>query len=100
MKKKKKKCAEPGWATAQLSLRLGWALGARARGEQAHGRWALGHWARKASGSAGHARQADAGQGHGRGVWQAGSRCRRAAGRHAGRGRCAGHGRLGGLGVD
>ena len=40
--KKKKKFAEPRWATAHLSIRLGaQALGARARGRQARGaRWA------------------------------------------------------------
>ena len=56
--KKKKFGTEPGWATAQVSLRLGWALGAGrasagragtaqttwARGRGAHGRWGGRRW--------------------------------------------------------
>ena len=97
---------EPGWATAQVSLRLGWALGAgragagragtaRARGARALGRQALGRQAlgRQALGPAGRAgsgrhgraerRRSRAGSGT---AWRVGSW----AGAHtAGRSRCA-----------
>ena len=75
---------EPGWATAQVSLRLGWALGAgragagragTAQAAWARGRGAQGRWGgrRMGAGAAG------------MGVRRAGERTREAA-RHGGRG--------------
>ena len=63
MKKKNKKFGtEPGWATAQVSLRLGWALGAgragagragTAQAAWAHGRGAHGRWGGRRAGRTG-----------------------------------------------
>ena len=113
--KKKKICTEPGWATAQVSLRLGWALG-WAQGAQAklaarrHGAGSMGA-GRAGAGRAGAGRAGSRALGAGRagqagaggrltlGRGAAGGRHGHVAGRHAGHGRRAVHGRLGGLGA-
>ena len=108
--KKKKFWYRPGWATAQVSLRLGWALGAGragaghagtaqaawARGRGAHGRWGDRRWG---AGSGRHGRAGRAGSWAG--ARTAGQQARGqgmdAQGRAAGAGRGARGGRLGGL---
>ena len=95
--KKKIFGTEPGWATAQVSLRLGWAcwrwtlrhgaggMGARARGAQALGRQALGRAGRGRHGRE-ERRRARARSGM---AWRAGGAGSWAGARTAGRSRRA-----------